>query len=150
MKTINELLTDQPLFADMSPDMVQFIAGCGRNEHYDTGAYLGKEGDPADHFYLIRKGRVAVELSHHIKGSIVIKTLEASDVAGFGWAFPPYRLNFDLRAIESTSVISFDAKCVLKKCEDDYKLGYHMIKKFAEIMKARLQDTRMQLINVYH
>jgi CRP-like cAMP-binding protein len=150
MKDINDLLTDQPLFADMSPDMVSFIAGCGKNAHFAAGEYLGKEGDPADVFYLIRKGRVAVELSHHIKGSIIIKTLGPSEVAGFGWAFPPYQLNFDLRAMESTSVISFDAKCVLKKCEDDYKLGYLMIRKFAEVMKARLQDTRMQLINVYH
>jgi len=150
MKAINELLVDQPLFSEMEHEMISYISGCGENAHFKSGEYLGKEGEPAKYFYLIKSGKVAVELHHQTKGSIIIKTLDPSEIAGFGWAFPPYQLNFDLRALESTSVIAFDAVCIRKKCEEDYRLGYHIIRKFAEIMKERLQDTRMQLINVYH
>lgn len=149
MKTIKEILTTLPFFDEMSPEMVEYIAGCGQNVHFSPGQFIGREGEAADYLYVIRKGNVAVQLVHPIQGPVSIKTLTSGEIAGFSWIIPPYRLQFDLKALDHTSVVALDGKCLRKKCEKDHQLGFFLMKQSAVIMNKRLQDTRLQLLDVY-
>lgn len=149
IKTINDSLKALKFFSDIDADMVEYISHCGQNKHFHPGEYIGKEGDPAEHFYVIRSGKIALELHHHTRGTIMLKTLGAGDIVGISWIVPPYRLNFDMRALEETSVIEFDGTCIRGKCDDDPKLGYALLKKFTEILGERLKNTRLQLLDVY-
>jgi CRP-like cAMP-binding protein len=150
IKTINDSLKALKFFNDIEPDMVEYISHCGQNKHFHPGEYIGKEGEPAEHFYIIRSGKVALELHQHAKGTIMLKTLGAGDIMGISWIVPPYRLNFDMRALEETSVIEFDGTCIRGKCDEDPKLGYTLLKKFTEILGERLKNTRLQLLDVYN
>ena len=149
MKEIKDLLSEQKFFSALSSDMLEFIAGCGHNEHFKPGEFLGKEGEPADTLFMIRKGKVSVQLTHPSRGTLTILTLSAGEIAGFSWIIPPYRLLFDLKAAEHTSVIALDGTCLRKKCDDDTRLGYLLMQQSASIMLKRLQETRMQLLDVY-
>jgi CRP-like cAMP-binding protein len=149
MKTIYDLLSEITFFSDMPPDKLEYVSGCGQNVHFKPGEYLGKEGDPANRFFVITKGKVAIELHHPIKGQLTIRTLGPGDLAVFSWIIPPYRMHFDLRALDHTSAISFDGKCVREKCDKDIELGYQLMKGFANEMDKRLKDTRLQLLDVY-
>ncbi len=133
----------------MTPEMLEFIAGCGKNMHFKPGEFLGKKGDPADYLYVIREGNIAAQLLHPTRGSLTIRSLHGGEIAGFSWIIPPYRLQFDLCAVEHTSVIALDGNCLRKKCEEDYKLGYFLMKHSATEMIQRLVDTRIQLLDVY-
>ena len=46
----------------MAPEYCDLIGGCARNVRFDKGEYLFREGGPADAFFLIRHGRVALEI----------------------------------------------------------------------------------------
>ena len=61
METIDDLLSRHEFFKDLKPEYLALIAGCGRNVHFDAGAYLLREGETADRFFAIRGGSVAVE-----------------------------------------------------------------------------------------
>ncbi len=50
-----------------------------------------REGEPAERFWLIRRGMVALELYVPGREPLVIETLEPSDVVGWSWLFAPYR-----------------------------------------------------------
>ena len=150
MKDIKDLLDAQPFFRGMPADMIAYVAGCGQNKHFAPGEYLGREAEPADHLYVIRKGKVAVQFSHPTRGDVTIRTLGPGEIAGFSWIIPPYRLQFNLKALEHTSAVALDGTCLRKKCEEDHHLGYLLMKGSAEIMEKRLQDTRLQLLDVYH
>ena len=63
------------------------------------GQLLFREGDPADTFYLVRHGSVALETFVPARGPVMIETLEAGEVVGWSWLFPPYRWHFDARAL---------------------------------------------------
>lgn len=150
MKKIKDLLAELELFQDLEPDMLEYIAGCCKNEHFGPGDYMGREGDPADTSYVLRSGRVSVQLTHPNRGELTIKTLGPGEIGGFSWFFPPYRWHFDLKALQHTSVVSLNGKCVREKCEQDHKLGYMLMKKFASVMEKRLKDTRIQLLDMYN
>ena len=64
MEGIKELLGSHPFFAGLTPSALELITGCASNVHFAEGARIFDEGEPADLFYVIRHGRVALEVTH--------------------------------------------------------------------------------------
>ncbi len=125
------------------------IVGCAANVRFEAGEYIFREGEDANQFYIIRHGKVALELFTPERGVLTIQTLGAGDVLGWSWLFPPYRWRFDARALELTRAIALDGTCLRNKCDEDHNLGYELVKRFAQIIIERLQATRLQLLDVY-
>ena len=149
MQSLEDLLAGADIFAGLSPAHLQLIAGCGSNERFDAGAQLFSEGAPADRFYLIRHGGVALEIEAPGRGPLTIETLHEGDVVGWSWLFEPYRWQFDARTTAPTALVGFDGACLRGKCESDHELGYQLMRRFASSMLERLQATRLQLLDVY-
>jgi CRP/FNR family cyclic AMP-dependent transcriptional regulator len=149
MRTLEELLADGPVFAGLERSQLELIAGCAQNVGFTRGDRIFREGDPADTFYLLRKGRVA--LTNHVpaRGDLTIETIEPGDVVGWSWLFPPFTWHFDARAVDDVRAIAFDGACLRGKCEGDHTLGFALLTRFAQIMIDRLQATRTRLIDVY-
>ena len=149
MQTLDQLIGNSPLFAGLAPAHLALIAGCGANDRFTQGARLFCEGEPAEHFFLIRAGAVALEIEAPGRGTLVIETLQGGDVVGWSWLFEPYRWQFDARATVDTALVTFDGACLRGKCEIDHELGYQLMRRFAGALIERLQATRLQLLDVY-
>jgi CRP-like cAMP-binding protein len=149
VRTLSELIANSPVFAGLELRHLELIAGCGENVRFAAGDPLFAEGEPADSFFLIREGAVALEVQAPGRGTLVIETLHAGEVAGWSWLFEPYRWQFDGRAREPVRAIRFDGACLRGKCEQDHELGYQLMRRFADSLIERLQATRLQLIDVY-
>jgi CRP/FNR family cyclic AMP-dependent transcriptional regulator len=149
MKDLKDMLADQRIFRDLNPKYFDLIVGCASNVRYDQGDFVFRQGDPANNFFLVRHGRVALELFVPNRGAVIIQTVAEGDVLGWSWLFPPYERYYDARAIVLTRAISFDAKCLREKCDEDNELGYELMKRFAQVMVNRLQAARVQLLDVY-
>jgi CRP-like cAMP-binding protein len=149
MRTIDQLITDSPTFAGLESAQLEFIAGCGRNEHVTAGTMLMREGEPAERFWLIRRGVVALELYVPGREPLVVETLEPGDVVGWSWLFAPYRWALDGRAHNECHLIAFDGVCLRAKCAADHDLGFELMSRFAADVVGRLQATRLQLADVH-
>jgi len=148
VRTIEQYLPEHPFFAGLDPEAVALFAGCAVNVHFAAGERLFSEGEPADRFYVVRRGRVAIEV-HAPTGAIVIDTADEGDVVGWSWLLPPYRWMFDARAVEPTSAVAFDAVCLRGKCAADPALGYALMQRVAQVMYDRLQAARVRLLDLY-
>jgi CRP/FNR family cyclic AMP-dependent transcriptional regulator len=51
--------------------------------------------------------------------------------------------------VELTRAVAFDGVCLRTKCENDPKLGYDFMKRFAQVVTSRLEVARLQLLDVY-
>ena len=149
MKALDELIAHVPTFAGLTDPQLKLIAGCGRNRHIDAGQMLFSEGEPADTFFLIRRGLVALEVHAPGRGPLRIETLAHGEVVGWSWLFEPYRWQLDARTLEPCELIEFDAACLRGKVQDDHELGYQLMSRFAANVISRLQATRFQLLDVY-
>lgn len=127
----------------------ELLAGCARNASFPANASVFREGDPADWFYLLRRGTVALEMRVPGRGRIAIQTLHADEVLGVSWLFPPYLWTFDARAVTPVGAVAFDAGCLRGKCEADHELGYQLMARFAPKLSERLQAARLQLADLY-
>jgi CRP/FNR family cyclic AMP-dependent transcriptional regulator len=149
METIDTLLRASPVFEGLEPDALSLIAGCASNVRFEQGAVLFREGDSADTFFLVRHGTIALELFVPARGSAVIETIEAGEVVGWSWLFPPYRWHFDARALTQLRATAFDGACLRGKCDEDPALGYELMSRFAQVLIERLQWTRLRLLDIY-
>jgi CRP-like cAMP-binding protein len=149
MRALDTVLADVPLLSGMSADELALLAGCASNVRFDAGDMLFREGDQADTFYVVRHGSVALETFVPARGGMTIETIEAGEVIGWSWLFPPYRWHFDARALSQVRATAIDGACLRGKCEDDPALGYDLMKRFAQVLIERLQWTRLRLLDVY-
>jgi CRP-like cAMP-binding protein len=149
METLQPLLAEHPFVRGMSPSQIETIAGCASNARFETGQYLFKDGEEANQFYIIRKGRIAIEAASPTHDPVLIQTYGDGEILGWSWLVPPYRWRFSGKALELTRVLLLDGKCLRGKCEKDHDLGYELLKRFADIVASRLDATRLQLIDMY-
>lgn len=149
MQTLRELIAEAPVFAQLGEAHLELIAGCAQTERAARDTLLLREGAPADRFYLIRHGVVALEIHAPGRDPLLITTLHEGDVVGWSWLFAPFRWHMDGRATTDCALIGFDGACVRRKCDDDHELGYQLMRRFAANVIDRLQATRLQLLDVY-
>lgn len=149
MEGLERILAEHPFFAGMEAGHLRLVLGCARNCRFEEGRYLLREGALANEFFLIRHGRVALEIAGPGQKPIVFETLGEGEIVGTSWLVPPYRWLFDVRAMELTRAIGIDAACLRAKCEVDHHLGYEMMKRFLPILTRRLHATRLQILDVY-
>ena len=110
---------------------------------------MARTGDAADQFFAIRHGRVSIELHSPERGPLILQTVDAGEIVGWSWLFPPYRWTFDARAMEQVRAISFDGACLRGKCERDPAMGFDFMKRVAEVFMRRLEAARLQLLDIY-
>jgi CRP-like cAMP-binding protein len=149
MEDLKNILAEHQFFNGFNEEYFALIVGCASNVRVDTGKMILREGEQANQFYLIRSGKVSIQLMTPNKGPVIIQTLHEGDILGWSWLVPPFTWHFDAKAIELTRMIALDGKCLRAKCENDHDLGYELLKRFADIMTKRLESTRLQLLDIY-
>jgi CRP-like cAMP-binding protein len=149
IETLEPILAKHPFLKGLQPYQLKILVGCASNVRFKAGEFLFHEGEEANQFYMIREGKVAIQIQGAERGSITVQTVGEGDILGWSWLIPPYRWRFDAEAVELTRAIALDGKCLRGKAEEDHDLGYELLKRFSDIIVERLEATRLQLLDVY-
>jgi len=144
-----ELLQKHPFTEGLGDEVITLIAGCAKNVVFQPGDYVFREGEPAEYFYLIRHGSMALEMFVPGRGAVTFLTVKEGEILGSAWLTPPYRWPYDARALELTRALAFQCDCLRDKCEADPHVGYEMMKRFIPPLIERLQVARMQMADIY-
>ena len=62
MKTLDRVVLESAVFAGLDNAYAEQLTGCLQTVGFEAGETLFREGEPADVFYVLRRGRVALEL----------------------------------------------------------------------------------------
>ena len=145
MNHLNESITKHSFFRDMKPEHLALLAEGAEAVQFKVGDVLLREGEPANRFYLVESGRIALETREAAGGSALVQTLGAGDVLGWSWLFPPFVWHFRARAVEPARAIALSGAHLLVTAERDRDFGYELMKRVAQVVIHRLQATRQQL-----
>lgn len=148
MPTMLDDLRGQAFCAGLPAAAVELLARCAVDQRLRRGEFLFREGEPADRFFLVRRGRVAIEIRTPVR-AVVLDTIEDGDVVGWSWLVPPRRWTFDALAVTDTTALRFDAAGVRAGCEADPRVGYELTLRFVEVMNRRLHSARIRLLDLY-
>jgi len=148
MPSIEETLAATRMFRNLTPAQLSEIAALGEEAEFGDRGALMVEGEPANSFFLIRDGFVALQ-TEAPSGAVTIETLHDGDPVGWSWLFEPYLTHFDARSRGVTRAVRFDAATLRERCTQEPALGYELMRSFASVIVERRNATRLQLLDVY-
>lgn len=146
---MESILREHRFFAGLDDDVIGLLAGCARNVVFHDGKYLLRAGGPTDEFFLVRFGKVALDLPVPGRDAITFQTIDEGGIVGVSWLVPPHRGLHDARAVGVVRAIGMDARCLRQKCDTNHDVGYELMQRFVPLLVERLQATRLQLLDVY-
>lgn len=148
MNTIEIEACEHPFLKGMPERHQHALLENATTAKYAKGDILFRQGDPANRFYLIEDGGVALEACSPKHRTVHIHTLGEGDVLGWSWLFEPFVWNFQARAVEPTTVLVLDAAHLLRLSNENHEFGYDLMKKLARVVIGRLQATRRRLLEL--
>jgi CRP/FNR family transcriptional regulator, cyclic AMP receptor protein len=146
MNVSDFIASPHPFLEGLCEEHLRILSGFAMQTHFAAGNVIFREGEIANRFYLIRRGKVSLESRSNGNSPVPIQILGPGEVLGWSWLFPPYLWHFDAWAMEDTEAIFFYATRLREECEADKTLGYELMKRVTEVVIHRLQATRMKLI----
>jgi len=142
-------LKEHSLVKGLLDSHVDFLSGCTKNVRVPAGRFLFREGAAADELYLVRSGKIALEVHDGARGTVVLETVGGDDALGWAALNPPYRWSLDARAIEPTLLFAINSACVRQKLEADHSFGYAFTKRLMNEIYERLERVRLPGLDVY-
>jgi CRP/FNR family cyclic AMP-dependent transcriptional regulator len=147
-ETLEKILGEHPFFKGMKERHLRTLVESATVVRFEPGDAIFREGDPAHCFYLIRTGKVTLQLVSYRIEPFTVLTLDQDDIIGWSWLFPPYRWKLTAKALDVTRAISLDGTRLRTGCDEDHDLGYELMKRFAQIIDRRFDALSEHLVEV--
>ncbi len=138
-----------PMFEEMSDEHFAFLASLAEEREVPGGATLFRVNTPADRFYLVLEGTVALKIAGPSKPPMTIQTVGEGALLGLSWHLPPYRWQWTAETREPCRFAEFDANEVLAACETDSDFDNAMLRIIAREAGRRVHNVRIQLLDLY-
>ena len=149
MDTLGAALAEHPIFRGLSTSVLGKILDCAVDERFDAGQPIFREGEEANRMYVVRRGKIALEVFRLDPGPITVQMLGENDVLGWSWLVPPYRWRFDARASTPSAACAIDGLWLRQECERSPRLGHEIVKRVMLVMEQRMQAMRLQFVESY-
>jgi len=147
MESIRNILIGHPFFSGLSEPYLYLLESLAAFEHFEAHQQIFESGATADKFYLIHKGKIALQTQFLVgRGIMTIQHLGAGEALGWSWLFPPYEWRFGAIAVEPTDTLVFNAEDLRKQAQSNCYFGYELAMRVGGVLLKRLQATRSQLI----
>ncbi len=148
--TVFDQIAMHPFLGDLPAGWLRMLAPHARMILRHPGHRLFAEDGPADRFWLLRCGAVALDLHVPGRGDVVIDRVGADGVVGWSWLLPPpHRWSLGGVVAEECHAVEFDATGVREVLAGDPDLGREMTLRFLAVTAERLQATRRRLLELY-
>ena len=138
-------LQDFVFFRGMEAAHLRLVADCCSEVVFEEGQIIFLAGEPANQFYLIQSGLVAVESRRPDGRTAQIETVPEGEVLGWSWLFPPFAWHFQARALAPTRAIKINGARLLVAAEANPQFGYRLMKQVARVAIHRLDAARQRL-----
>ncbi len=131
------------MFGYLSDDMLKKLVPITEMLLFDENERIFKQGESADRFYLLKKGKVLLEL--RVTDSITVSMSAVKSGFSFGWSAMlednPY--STDAICAEPCVVYSFREAKIKKAMEENHSLGFIISQRLLYVLKKRY-DTRTE------
>ncbi|MBK9140743.1 MAG: Crp/Fnr family transcriptional regulator [Verrucomicrobia bacterium] len=138
-----------PFLKDLAAEHLATLAEHARKVRFEAGQVIGREGDPADRFYLLLSGRVEVEAFIADEGNVGFQTVGPGEPLGWSWLFPPYRWHFTARALEATEAFEWNTAFLTQQSQTDPRFGYQIAARLTRVLLERLRATTRTMMDFY-
>lgn len=136
-----DFLRNVDVFEGLSDEQLSTVEKLCHEKMFAEGDVLFKEGDPANHLFLVANG--IIDLSFTLPGRVRTPATTIVSVPSgraFGWSslMPPYRYRLTAHCTsENCTVLSLDREPLRQLFESNMQLGYRVIVNVATLLSNR-------------
>jgi CRP-like cAMP-binding protein len=141
--------TAHGILTALAPEHREHLLGFARPVVLPAAVTVFEEDSPAERFWIIRTGRVALDFNIPGSGFAVVETLGPGELLGWSWLFEPYRWHLGARTRENVEAWEFDAAEVRRAIEQDAGFGLAVTTRVAVTIGQRLRACRARLLDMY-
>ena len=146
MPLLDENFTRHTIFNGLTPQQIQSLNECATEASYNPGDYIFERGKVANRFFLIKSGKINLEIYTPELGAKTIQTCGPGELVGTSWLATQSTWKLDARAATDLKVIVFNAYRMLDKCEKDLELGYALMSRFLLAISERLEASQKHIL----
>lgn len=114
-----------------------------------AGAAVFREGNRHDNLYLIRSGRLGLDMNVPGRGAVRILTVGPGEMVGWSSLLDHGNMTASAVALEDTEFVVAPASKLRELCESNREFGYHLMRRMADALSKRLVATRLQLLDLF-
>ena len=147
-ETLVTLLQKHPFVGEFQPQHIEKLSALAKEVQFERDQVIFHEGDECHDFYLIVKGRVALEIEapgHTFR----VQTLHEGDELGWSAILMGRGKHFQARALQPVDALAFDGVALLDACRADPAFGFALMYRMLGVVSERLQATRLQVLDMY-
>jgi CRP/FNR family transcriptional regulator, cyclic AMP receptor protein len=139
-------LAAHPFLHDMSEEHRSVLAAATADVTFPDRHRLFEDAGSATRFWLIRSGRVILDVHVPGQGRVPIDTIGMGELVGWSWRFPPYPWAFGAVTGSPVEAVEVAAQAVRASCASDPVFAHEITYRLAHVLAKRLQSTRGRLI----
>ena len=143
---VAEQLAEHAFFRGLSPDLLRAASEGARDQTFQAGEYLLREGRVADELYAVLDGKVALEMYAADRMRLTVQTVGRGEVVGWSWLVPPQRWTLDAIAVKPTRAIVVPASSLWARFGQAPAEGYEFLLRLVPVLAGRIQAMEMQLL----
>jgi len=146
--TILDAVQHHPFVKGMSAEHCATLASLARRVSFAADTIIFREGDEKHEFFLVLRGRVALEMQAQNR-MLRVATVEGGDELGWSAVIVGRGKHFQARALEPSEALAFDGYALLERCREDTGFGYKIMHRLLGVVSDRLQSARLQVLDMY-
>ena len=144
-------LKDFAFFKGFGDQELEKLAAVAKEETYDAGTQMYKNGDPARSLFLIQEGKIVLVMDSYLGPQrppmqVTVDVVTRGESMGWSAVVEPYVYTLGALCIDRAKTVAFDAEDLRKIMDEDACLGYRVMKATAQVIANRLTHTRIILV----
>ncbi len=139
-------LKQMVMLAYLSDEMIDKLIPITEMNQFDAKEYIFRQGDPADRFYFLTKGKVLLE--QRISAKIAVSLSAVKPGYSFGWSALLDDESYTMDAIcaEPSQMLSYRTEKLKTLFGKDHSFGYIMHQRLLRVIKKRYDTLTEQFI----
>jgi len=136
------------LMENMTDSMLGKMSSLVQRKLFAAGNTIFRQGDQADFFYMLKAGKLLLEVDISENISVSLGAVKAGFCFGWSALLPGSTYTSTAICAEPCEVMSVPGKKFLDQMENDHSLGYRVMQIIASILKSRLERRTEQFLKV--
>ena len=146
---IQYVLQELQFSAELPASVLEPLAAKSSLHRIAAGKVLFREGSENANLYLVRSGRIAIEMNVPGRGAVRILTLGPGEVVGWSALLGQGNMTATALAVDDAELIAAAAEELRALSEANHDFGYHLMQRMASALSRRLLATRLQLLDLF-
>ena len=148
-----DILQKSYLFRGLNAEQLQKLDSISREETFEAGRYIFREGDPAQCLHVVEEGKVQLQMKITAatqQQAVQQTTLEV--ITGgrmFGWSalIKPHVFTGSAQAVDKCKVVTIDGTKLRELMDSDPRVGYEIMCRLSEVVANTLDSARQMLVS---